>query len=133
MGIKLVMRRNDWEKRLINTIQARDAPFKWAGNDCCQMALDVVEAVTGEPVAHDYQYTDKRGAINLMNRHGGVVGIVDGILDRTDNPMRGDIVADEHDGKFCLGICMGAVSAFISPVGMEYNPLSDESISWRVA
>ena len=126
------MRCNDWEKRLVSTIQAHDAPFAWCGNDCCQFALDVVEAVTGRHVAHDYRYTNKRGALMLMKRAGGVVGIVDGILNRTDRPMRGDIVADEYEGKFCLGVCLGAVSAFISPVGMEYKPLSNLSIAWRI-
>ena len=126
------MRRNDWEKRLIDTIQAHDAPFRYGSNDCCGFALDTVYAVTGERVSHDYLYTSKREALELLKRHSGVVGIVDGILNRTDRPMRGDIVADEYEGKFCLGVCMGSVSAFISPVGMEYKPLSSLSVAWRV-
>ena len=125
------MRRNDWEKRLVSTIQAHDAPFRYGVNDCCGFALDVVCAVTGARVDHDYRYTDKREALIILKRAGGVVGIVDGILNRTDRPMRGDIVADEYEGKFCLGVCMGAVSAFISPAGMEYKSLSNLSIAWR--
>ena len=126
------MRRNDWEKQLVETVSRHDAPFHYGSNDCCGFAHEVVYAVTGRRVDHDYQYTGKRDALRLLKRHGGVVGIVDGILDRTSNPMRGDVVADEHDGKFCLGVCMGHVSAFISPKGMEYKSLTGKSVAWGV-
>lgn len=127
------MRIIDWEPRLIASIKRHDAPFVWGSNDCFRLAMDAVCAVTGRRMGLNFEYTDKRKALTLLKENGDVMGVMDTVLERTDRPLRGDVVADVSDGHYCLGVCLGGVSAFISRIGIEYRKLSDYALAWRVA
>ena len=127
------MRRLDWEKQLATTIDDHDLPFHYGKNDCCLFALDIVYAITGRHLEHSYAWSNSREALSILHKTGGVVNIVDAMLARTDRLMRGDIVSIKQEGKDCLGVCMGAVSAFVTPGGIIYKKLPADFIGWRTS
>lgn len=125
-----MMRRPDWEKRMVEIIDSHDYPFSYGKNDCCLFALDMVHAITGLHINHDYSWGNAHDANAILERTGGVIDIVDEFLMRIDRPVRGDIVAVDENGMQCLGVCMGNVYAIVTDVGIAYRPLQMDMISW---
>jgi hypothetical protein len=69
-----------WPDLLADYLGERLAmPFAWGSHDCCMFAAEWVRICTGEDFAKGYRgkYRSEAGALKLLKRDGGVVGIVE--------------------------------------------------------
>lgn len=133
------MRRDDWLLRL-DALLGRLAghPFVWGYNDCCTLAADAVEAVTGRnPLPYlRGSYETRQGALRWLAREG-FTSLPDA-LDRfagerrpyPQMAQRGDVVLL---GELAVGVVDGAgCIAHFSPdhVGLMRAPLSEARAAW---
>lgn len=100
----------DWDRRLPRVIeQHRDADGAWGTSDCWMLAMDAVEAVTGERVLPALRrYRSEAGGYRLFAKHGYAtveealasafpsVGIL--------SAQRGDLGTIERDGVISCGV-----------------------------
>lgn len=133
-----LMRVHDWPERLNAAIEAvRDRPFEWGRHDCCLFAADIVLAMTGCDHAADYRGTYKtaHGAKRALIKRGyaSIEQALDELFVRVDCRLaqRGDLVVTESDG-LAVGIHLGSGLAFVSEKGLEFLPVSEALIAWRV-
>lgn len=73
--IKPTQRLPDWMVRLdALVLSLLSRPFGWGRNDCCTVAADVVQAVTGcDPMADlRGQYETERQALRILAKAGGI-------------------------------------------------------------
>lgn len=68
------LRRIDgWDVKLATLLQDYQArPFAWGSHDCCLLACDAVDTITGVDLAADFRgrYTSKIGAIQTLRALG---------------------------------------------------------------
>jgi hypothetical protein len=133
------MRRSDWLQRLWQTIEAAEGrPFAYGRWDCVRHVAQVLDAMTdGAWLALvNTLYQDKRGALRLLMRSGGLEALVSAQLGPPvpRNLARcGDVVALELDTGPAIGICVGPrVAVAAMPAGIEYAPLERAHCAWRV-
>lgn len=156
------MRPEDWERRLLDFVEARrTVPFVWGTNDCALFAADWVAALTGEDPAAWFRgrYTTEGGAARALLawckgqgldlRLAGSAGerftarleaVATDILGAPLNTpllaQRGDVVSrDGDDGLGCLGVVLGALAAFPRrvPGGVVRAPVMGCRTAWAVA
>jgi hypothetical protein len=74
----MVARHVNWSRRLGDFLKSRrNMPFEWGTNDCLAFAGAAVHAITGDDYFAEYKgYTDEEGAKALLEKHGGVKGII---------------------------------------------------------
>lgn len=93
----MVKRKDDWPKLLSEYLAERKKmPFEWGVNDCMAFVSKGVERLTGEPYFESYSdYHDEETATNLLEKHGGIVQIINNCLGQgTRNLLkakRGDV------------------------------------------
>lgn len=51
-------------------------PFEYGRTDCCQFVSACVEELTGQAHATSFPYTDQAGAEALLEKHGGLEGLM---------------------------------------------------------
>lgn len=78
--------------------EAGAAAMVWGVNDCCLFVADWVRIATALDPAVEWRggYVDRRGAMRLLRRRGGLLAVVSAALDdlglpRTDDPLTGDV------------------------------------------
>ncbi len=115
--------------------ERRRMPFAWGSNDCCLFAADWVLASTGRDLAAEYrgQYATALGALRFVQSAGGVEGLVERAGGRrVDEKLarRGDIIARDVGNGTGLGVCIGALAAFVEADGLCFLSLHQSSC-WR--
>ncbi|HEY1844473.1 MAG TPA: hypothetical protein VGH05_06385, partial [Buttiauxella sp.] len=79
------MRYPDWQRQLVNTLQAaKQRPFLWGEHDCALFAADCVKAMCGEDFASAYRgtYSTEIGAKKaLLRNHGSLEKALKSCLD----------------------------------------------------
>jgi hypothetical protein len=131
----------DWPARLDTAIAAaRHQSGIWGRHDCALFAAGVVRAITGEDFAAEYRgrYTTRIGAARVLRRvaHGDVDAAATRALGAPlAAPLmaqRGDVVALDRSEGLGLGICLGARIAVVGAAGLEFRPITDAIMAWRV-
>ncbi len=100
-------------------------PFAWGVNDCCLFAADWVLAATGRDLAAEYrgQYATALGALRFVESAGGVEGLVQRAGGRRIDAKlarRGDVIARDVGEGTGLGVCIGALAAFVAEDGLRF-------------
>ncbi|APJ15152.1 hypothetical protein KAM344_17450 [Aeromonas caviae] len=132
------MRRPDWQRQLITTIEAaRVRPFVWGENDCCLFVADCCMAASGVDPAAVYRgrYTTAIGAQRVLNKeHGSIAAVLDAHFPRIEPALaqRGDpVVFDGPLGQTAGVMWAGQVWA-MTETGAR--PIHDVAplFAWRV-
>jgi hypothetical protein len=94
----------------------RSTPFVWGGGDraghadCLLSVGEHIEACGGPNTVRRFwgTYSDEAGAKALLDAHGGAAGLLDLTgLQRTERPVRGDIMVVEFPEGETAGLCTG--------------------------
>jgi hypothetical protein len=115
--------------------ERRRMPFAWGSNDCCLFAADWVLASTGRDIAADYRgrYSTALPALRFVETGGGVEAMIEragGALVHPSLARRGDVIARDVGNGIGLGVCVGAVAAFVAKDGLRFVDFSNASC-WR--
>jgi hypothetical protein len=135
------MRYHDWSVRLAKTLhQARHSRFEMGRFDCVRLAAACVDSVLVdsryiELVAR--LYADKRSAVRLLMRSGGLEELTSWHLGVSPRPRaharHGDLVYVDIELGPALGVCTGpAVAVAARPEGIAYLALSRVICCWPV-
>lgn len=130
------MRPQDWPERLARFWRERRAmPFAWGLNDCCTLAADWVEQMSGaDPIADIRGWDDALSAARTIEALGGMRAAV---TQRMGEPVdwmlaqRGDVVLLTLDRE-TLGVCMGAFAIAPGADGALLVPMDRAECAWRV-
>lgn len=95
---------------------ARRRPFVWGEFDCCLFAADWVALCTGRDPAATWRgtYSTETEARALMDSAGGMSGLLDAVLHRSDDPAVG--ILETPQGEACA-IRAGNLWAVLTPGG----------------
>lgn len=103
------MRVANWEKRLKDVISKHQAlPSQYGISDCYLIADDAVEAMTGQRMFENIEYSNEIGAAKMLRSHG-FENVEQAFACKFENvppslAQRGDIgVIDDH-GEICGGV-----------------------------
>lgn len=130
-----------WPRRLADVVARHaDRPFAWGEHDCCTFAADVVEAITGRDPMAAWRgaYVGQLAAARLLREHGGLLGLVSGVLGEPVAPtlaLRGDVVLylqPDHADRPALGVCLGPVFTAPGPAGLAQAPMRLAVHAWRI-
>lgn len=132
----------DWPSRLHTFLEAaRGRPFSWGRWDCCILAADAVQVLTGtDPLApFRGRYRSARGAARLLKPLGGLAGGCTALLGTPIAPLlaqRGDIVLieDGPGGRLACGVVdlTGRAVACPGDAGLLFVPLARARHAWRI-
>lgn len=137
---------SNWPKLLNDAIAcAAMTQPAWGSKDCCLMAADLVQAITGKDPAAVFRgtYSSRLGAARIIAKFGGVEALAESIAKEngwSEIPVRmagrGDLVLrPSDDGRDwpALGIGAGAKAVFPTITNnVRYVLLSECSRAWRV-
>lgn len=93
-------------------VVAMSGPFEWWLGDCCTSACVAFNSLWGiNPMAGFPSYSDKRGAVEFMRKHGGREGCPEFVANNTGliecKPVAGAISAAwVTPRRWALGICV---------------------------
>jgi hypothetical protein len=126
-----------WLERLDEAIETyRSTPFAWGVHDCAMWTARCISLTTGVDLAAEFRgkYRSYMSARQLTRQHGGLLGIVDGLLTRCPVPcaMRGDVAATRTDQGSAIGIVAGADVVFPGPRGLVFVELPRCTQAWAV-
>ena len=115
--------------------ERRRMPFAWGSNDCCLFAADWVLAATGRDIAADYRgrYSSALPALRFVEAGGGVEAMIERAGGgRVDAKLarRGDVIARDVGNGKGLGVCIGALAAFVAEDGLRFVDFPHGSC-WR--
>jgi hypothetical protein len=113
----------------------RRTPFAWGSNDCCLFAADWVLAATGRDIASDYRgrYSSALSALRFVKDGGGVEAMLERAGGQSVHPSlarRGDVIARDVGSGTGLGVCIGALAAFVAEDGLRFVDFAQGSC-WR--
>lgn len=133
---------SDWPAALARFIAEKSASrFDWERNNCAFFACDWVALCTGVDLAATYRdrVDSALSAARVLAEVGGIEAILTTACARWGWPViavpfagRGDLVAMDADGGPALGVCLGALSAFAGPDGIDYRPTLNARAAWRI-
>lgn len=129
------MRREGWERRLFELIEARRSePFAWGKNDCLTFALEGFEAVHGVPALElPGSYKTEVGAARLLKRlgHASLEAAATSVLGK---PLASVLLAQRGDIAFLDGLMVVTGKEAVGPGadGLEARPLADLKMVWRL-
>lgn len=126
----------DWQLRLeAFARERRNVPFSWGSNDCALFAADCVQALTGVQLCPELRGYDGRGALRLLQEHGGLQGLATEALGEPIAPVFaavGDVVLLRMGEGQALGVCNGVVAIGPGPAGIEVAGMDAALAAWRV-
>ena len=130
----------DWPERLSCFIQEhKDSPFNWGALDCGRFCVKAELAIYGETRWEDVlsDTSTKRKAYKPIKANGcsSLWELVSTRMDQLDSPLlaqRGDWVGHYVDGEQALGVVFDSKIACIGPDGIQFKPMSDAMIGWKV-
>lgn len=133
------MRRDDWQPRMWSAIETSCArPFVYGEWDCVHAVAQVLDAMTGSAWSSEIAalYRDKRSALRLLLRSGGLEDLVTarlGLPVPRNLARVGDVVSVDLDTGPAIGICVGPRIAIAAmPSGFDYAPLERARCAWRI-
>lgn len=131
------MRRPDWQRQLITTLEAaRVRPFVWGELDCCLFVADCCVATCGVDPAAVYRgrYTTAIGSQRVLTKeHGSIAAVLDVHFQRIDPALaqRGDpVVFDGPLGQTAGLMWAGQVWA-MTEQGARPVPDAVPLFAWR--
>jgi len=92
---------------LFNVLQRHASKeFNYGDEDCCQFIRDCVKAYHGKDYGSEFTYSGEDGAQELLDKHGGLTGLLTHILGEPyEGCKTGDVVVCEmYNGKEIAGI-----------------------------
>lgn len=135
-------RHQDWPELLAEALAARaEFPFAWGTHDCCTLAADMVQVMTGvDPIAAwRGSYQDEAGAEALLNEAGGLAALAERVAREAGlgqcHPgfaQRGDVALVEHGNALALGVVAGDAVAVAGPEGTTFLPRETIRAAWSV-
>jgi len=135
---RVLNRLPDWPERLATFIEARRTmPFRWGQNDCCLLAADAVEAITGHDLAAPWRgtYATEAEAETLLASLGGMEALVQSVglhSVRSAYAQRGDVALVEVGNTRALGVVLGTTVAVPGPDGLNFAPIGTAKATWAV-
>ena len=110
------MRHDDWEERLNAVVAKHQAmPGEWGKSDCWIMAMDAVEAVTGERILpHLQKYSTEAEGYKHFRKAGYKETVEEALTDVLGEPIsplmaqRGDVGVIEREGRISCGVFTSA-------------------------
>ncbi len=134
------MRRLDWFPRLWQTLEGSiTLPFEFGTHDCVVLTarcLDAMQEASNWRGLVGDLYRDKRSAVRLIMRSGGLEALVSARLGESvprNLARAGDVCALELSTGPAIGVCVGPRIAVASqPYGVEYLPLERAPCAWRM-
>lgn len=134
------MRLQGWEKRLDTLIEdARSRQYRIGEHDCFRLACAAVKTLTGRDRWPEFRgrYATQREAMRLLAKHGTTFEAAGDWFFGSDRiqpsfARRGDIMVIEDEQHKHLGVCVGAVTAFLAPGGLVFVPTLSCTTGWRI-
>jgi len=131
------MRKNDWQLRFAEFVQARARmPFAWGSNDCCLFTVDAVQAMTGIDHAATLRgYTTPLAAERILRERGGVRQLA---INSWGDPVPptmagiGDVVLMVNEGRELLAICNGTCAIGAGPDGIAVMGMDAAVAAWKI-
>lgn len=135
--VEPIKRKDDWPVLLSNFLADRGKmPFEWGKNDCMAFACAAVRELTGRDFFPGFSdYHDEKSASALLERSGGVGGIIRACLGHGERNIlkakRGDVVIVKIPEK-TAGIVddSGQRIAVVTKDGLTRLPLSKAYRFW---
>jgi hypothetical protein len=101
-----------WEQRLNAVVAKHQAlPGEWGKSDCWIMAMDAVEAVTGERILpHLQRYSTEAEGYKVFRKAGYLETVEEALASAFGEPIapvlaqRGDLGVIERDGRVSCGV-----------------------------
>ena len=138
-----------WDTQLLPAFIAmrKTKPFMWGANDCCTMAADAIQAITGVDIAGDFrgQYLDEKSAFKLIKKLTGGTTVADAAeycavrhgMTEYKYPLqakRGDLVVLEDAGRLIAGFVYvdGRHIAAVGEDGFRYYLITEAKRAWAV-
>lgn len=105
-------RHPDWEERLNDVLAKHQAmPGEWGKSDCWIMAMDAIEAVSGERIYPKLQtYSTEAEGYKVFRKAGYKLTVEEALADALGEPIapvlahRGDVGVIERDGRVSCGV-----------------------------
>jgi len=139
------MRLENWPRRLDDAVSAaRSLQFEWGVHDCCILAANLIQEITGVDIAAGYRgtYSTEAEATAIIEAAGGFVPLIHSACSqlgwarsKTSLARRGDLVVRilPETGMPSLGVCLGAQSVFPALIrGVAFFPTKEAVNVWRV-
>lgn len=119
--------------------QCAAKPFAPGKHDCVLMACDWVRERTGTDPAAPWrgEYSDRRGALKVIARAGGLVALVEAGMNKvgvspTNDPILGDVGVVRMHGETVMAIRTLVGWASIGPSGVVAAPDADVLAAWGI-
>ena len=139
MTFKTRDRLPDWEQRLFTFLNtARGNDVEWGEFDCAiGLVAGAIEAQTGVDLglSHKGKYADAKEAHRYMRESGwgSLEQMMDGFLERSKRPHRGNIVLISNDDWQGFGVRVGARAlAYGKNEGLHEYSIPKNSPEWSV-
>ncbi|GLX85048.1 hypothetical protein tloyanaT_13000 [Thalassotalea loyana] len=125
--------------KIVNQViqQKLHTPFKWGENDCCLIAADLVNALSGHDPAAPFRgsYDSEIGALKIIAKHGGSVeALLDTYLGEPkpiNQAITGDIALMLNEkGQQQAGIVFRSIVYVPGEKGLLQKPLNQSLKIW---
>jgi hypothetical protein len=143
-----IKRLQEWDTTHLHqfVLSRRSTPFAWGSHDCCLLAADAIQAITGVDIAADFRgrYSDQASAFAAIKTITGGSTVEDAAvycatkaempeLPHPNFAHRGDLVLIEDAGRVIAGV-VGLQSKPLSAgeKGLKTFPMSAIKRAWRV-
>lgn len=135
------MRRENWEQDLAALMERRrDMPFIWGATDCCQLAADLVQTMTGRALLADLpSYSTEEEADAMLAERGGLEVATAAVMAEAGIPevaptraTRGDLALVEVGNETPLGVVVGSRVAVAGPNGLAFVRRSMIRRAWAL-
>lgn len=125
-----------WPDVLDSFVEANRARrFEYGTWDCCIFSIEAVKALTGATLWR-VTWTNEAEALQAIADAGGLVQALSSALGRPSQnwaeARRGDLVLVDQQPVAVPMLCLGATLCGPSPERMEFKPLHDARLVWRV-
>ncbi|WP_184259425.1 DUF6950 family protein [Granulicella mallensis] len=139
-----------WDTQLLPAFIAahKNVSFKWGTSDCCLMAADAIQAMTGVDIASDFRgkYTDEASAFALIKSVANGTTVADAAaycaakhgLTEWSKPLlaqRGDLVTIQNGTQLIAGFVGidGRYAISIGETGLMQFPISVITRAWKTS
>ena len=121
----------------------KSAKFRYGDMDCCLFVANVIQDMIGRDFALPWRdlYVNERGAIRIIQQHGGMAGLVSAAIGqmlpvsraRTGDPVLiGPPLVERDVIGQGLGICSGATVTYLTDDGLADAPILLGLGCWNV-